>query len=69
MGQGGLGALLDLGSEGNMGISYMAGLPGLYAFQDISAEQKQGTLVVVEPGLCCFVDMLVWNQLPSFSRE
>jgi hypothetical protein len=69
MGKGSLGTLLDLGSKRNLGILNLAGLPDLYAFQDISTKNYQGTPVDVESCFYCFDDLLVWYQLPAFSTK
>ena len=66
LGAGCLGNLLGMGSEGDLGGHYLAGLSGLYPFAPFPSGVAEGNLPASAPGLYLPAYLLVGNQLSAF---
>ena len=64
MGKGSLGALLELGPEGDMGPCDMALLCHVYTFEDNGKYIAQDIVSVADLLICLSPDVLVGRELP-----
>ena len=64
VGQAGVGRLLDMGSQGDVGGSYVALLSVVFAHQRTSQGSKY-TLCSIDFFIPASADVLVWYQLPA----
>lgn len=65
LGQGGLGTLLELGSEGDVGCGDMGGVSVLCPPAPLPQERFTSALLDTDCLLPCATDVLVWGQLPA----
>ena len=65
MGKGGLGTLLELGPEGDMGPCDVALLCHVYTFEDNGTDITQGIVYGADFLICLSPDVLVGGELPS----
>ena len=67
LGERGLGTLLGLGPQRNMGGSYLVLLSGVYPFQIGQTVEESSGINHSVSIICLITNVLVWNQLSSIS--
>ena len=65
LGQGGMGTLLELGSERDMGAYYLAELYAVYTSSSVRTDFPEDVMPVVDFQLYVSADVLVGSELPS----
>jgi hypothetical protein len=69
MGKRSLGALLDMGSQRDMVVPYMACLPVIYSLQVLLPQKEEQCPLDFKPGICCIVIVLVWHQCFTYRTK
>ena len=62
---GGLGKLLELGPQRNLGSHHLDGIFALHPPPPVQKNRTENTLCPAHSLLPCFTNVLVWSQLPA----
>ena len=69
MGQGGVGPLLVVGPQGDVGRYYLVRLSGVCALQTSTHSQAKARSVGTAHFVCTAADVLVGHQLPAIGTR